>query len=157
MLAHALRPPALALLVAAFLAASLPAAARQVVRSGFVDPLSGAFANTGEHRLKHFQFTADEIDRRGSPEPFKVEIVGFDDRVSPQETLNQLKKIIDGGIRYVIPGRLGGRARARRRDQRHDERNPGKEILYLNYAAVDPDLTNRDAATGTSASTPTAT
>ena len=25
---------------------------------------------------------------------------------------------------------------------KHNERNPGKEIVYLNYAAVDPSLTN---------------
>ena len=25
---------------------------------------------------------------------------------------------------------------------KHNERNPGKEIVYLNYSAVDPDLTN---------------
>ena len=25
---------------------------------------------------------------------------------------------------------------------KHNERNPGKEVLFLNYAAVDPDLTN---------------
>jgi branched-chain amino acid transport system substrate-binding protein len=25
---------------------------------------------------------------------------------------------------------------------KHNERNPGKEVVYLNYAAVDPDLTN---------------
>ena len=25
---------------------------------------------------------------------------------------------------------------------KHNERNPGKEIVYLNYAAVDPELTN---------------
>ena len=40
---------------------------------------------------------------------------------------------------------------------KHNERNPGKAILYLNYAAVDPELTNRSAASGTSASTPTST
>ena len=26
--------------------------------------------------------------------------------------------------------------------QKHNDRNPGKEIVYLNYAAVDPDMTN---------------
>ena len=26
--------------------------------------------------------------------------------------------------------------------QKYDDRNPGKEIVYLNYAAVDPALTN---------------
>ena len=25
---------------------------------------------------------------------------------------------------------------------KHNERNPGKEVVYLNYAAVDPALTN---------------
>jgi branched-chain amino acid transport system substrate-binding protein len=25
---------------------------------------------------------------------------------------------------------------------KHNERNPGKEVIYLNDAAVDPDLTN---------------
>jgi branched-chain amino acid transport system substrate-binding protein len=25
---------------------------------------------------------------------------------------------------------------------KHNDRNPGKEIVYLNYAAVDPDMTN---------------
>ena len=25
---------------------------------------------------------------------------------------------------------------------KHNARNPGKEVLFLNYAAVDPDLTN---------------
>jgi len=143
MFAHAFRPPALALLVAAFLAASFPTAAQQAVRMAYVDPLSGAFANTGEHGLKHFQFTADEINRKGLAGAFKVEIVGFDNRVSPQETLNQLKKIIDGGIRYVIQGQSSAVALALGDAiEKHNERNPGREILYLNYAAVDPDLTN---------------
>ena len=26
--------------------------------------------------------------------------------------------------------------------EKHNARNPGKEVLFLNYAAVDPDLTN---------------
>ena len=26
--------------------------------------------------------------------------------------------------------------------KKHNARNPGKEVLFLNYAAVDPDLTN---------------
>jgi len=139
MLAHAVRP----LVLAAFLAASLPAAAQQVVRMAYVDPLSGAFANTGEHGLKHYQFLAEDINRNRLAGGFRLEIVGFDNRVSPQESLNQLKKIIDGGIRYVIQGQSSAVALALADAiDKHNERNPGKEILYLNYAAVDPDLTN---------------
>ena len=41
---------------------------------------------------------------------------------------------------------------------KYNERNPGKEVLYLNYAAVDPALTNEQVQlSGTSASTPTPT
>ena len=25
---------------------------------------------------------------------------------------------------------------------KHNERNPGKEVVFLNYAAIDPDFTN---------------
>jgi len=126
-----------------FLAACLPAGAQQVVRIAYVDPLSGAFANTGEHGLRHFQFAADEVNRRGLAGPFRLEIAGFDNRVSPQETLNQLKKIADGGIGYVIQGQSSAVALALvDAIDKHNERNPGREIVYLNYAAVDPDLTN---------------
>lgn len=109
----------------------------------YVDPLSGAFANTGEHGLKHFQFVVEEANRKRLAGPFRLEIAGFDNRVSPQESLNQLKKIIDSGIRYVIQGQSSAVALALADAiEKHNERNPGKEILYLNYAAVDPDLTN---------------
>ena len=138
MFARALRT----LVLAASLAA-LPAAAQQVVRLAYVDPLSGAFANTGEHGLKHFQFVAEELNRKHAAGGFKLEIVGFDNKVSPQESLNQLKRIIDSGIRYVIQGQGSSVALALADAiEKHNERNPGTEILYLNYAAVDPDLTN---------------
>jgi len=37
---------------------------------------------------------------------------------------------------------------------KHNERNPGKEVLFMNYAAVDPDLTNSKCSSGTSGSMP---
>lgn len=123
--------------------AACPAVAQQVVRVAYIDPLSGAFANTGEHGLKHFQFLAEEVNRRGLAGGFRLEVVGFDNRVSPQESLNQLKKVIDSGIRYVIQGQSSAVALALADAiDKHNERNPGEAILYLNYAAVDPDLTN---------------
>jgi branched-chain amino acid transport system substrate-binding protein len=63
--------------------------------------------------------------------------------VSPQEALNQLKRVIDQGIRYITQGNSSAVAGALIDGvNRHNERNPGKEILYLNYAAVDPAFTN---------------
>ncbi len=77
------------------------------------------------------------------PKAPQFEIVAFDNKGSPQESLNTLKAAIDQGIRYVTQGN-GSRCRRAILDavQKHNERNPGKEVIYLNYAAVDPALTN---------------
>jgi branched-chain amino acid transport system substrate-binding protein len=129
--------------VALAFSAALPATAQEVLRIAYVDPLSGPFANVGEAGLKHFQFMADELNRRNAAPGVKFEVVGFDNKVSPQETLNVFKQIVDRGIRYVTQGNSSAVALALSDAvQKHNERNPGKEIMYLNYAAVDPDLTN---------------
>ncbi len=141
MLARKLAPLALVALVALSLAAA--AQAQEVVRIAYIDPLSGPFANVGEPGLKHFQFMADELNRRNAVPGVKFEVVGFDNKVSPQETLNVFKQVVDRGIRYVWQGNGSAVALALSDAvQKHNERNPGKEIMYLNYAAVDPDLTN---------------
>jgi branched-chain amino acid transport system substrate-binding protein len=140
MFARSLRSLAAAALA---LAAALPAHAQEVVRIAYIDPLSGPFANVGEPGLKQFQFMADELNRRNAIPGVKLEIVGFDNKVSPQESLNVFKQVVDRGIRYVTQGNSSAVALALSDAvQKHNERNPGKEIMYLNYAAVDPDLTN---------------
>jgi branched-chain amino acid transport system substrate-binding protein len=73
----------------------------------------------------------------------KFEIVSFDNKLSPQETVNALQSAVDQGIRYVFQGTGTGPATAIIDFlNKHNERNPGKEVVFLNYAAVDPDLTN---------------
>ena len=50
---------------------------------------------------------------------------------------------MDQGARYVVQGNGSGPALAIMDAlEKHNARNPGKEVLFLNYAAVDPDLTN---------------
>ena len=67
----------------------------------------------------------------------------MDSKSSPQEALNLLKAATDQGFRYVTQGN-GSNVAVPLADAvaKHNERNPGKEIIYLNYAAVDPVLTN---------------
>ncbi len=113
------------------------------LKIAYIDPLSGAFANVGELGLKHFQAVADDINKRNLTGGPKLEIVGFDNKVSPQESLNVLKKVIDSGIRVITQGNSSAVAGALiDAVNKHNERNPDKTILYLNYAAVDPDFTN---------------
>ena len=114
----------------------------QTIKIGFIDPLSGAFANVGQNQLKSWQFIAEEINKKNAA-GVKFEFVPFDNKGSPQESLNSLKSAIDQGIRYVVQGNGSGAAAAiSDAVTKHNERNPGKEVVYLNYAAVDPDLTN---------------
>jgi branched-chain amino acid transport system substrate-binding protein len=115
----------------------------QTIKVAYIDPLSGPFANVGEQGLAEFRFAIDRINASGVLGKMKLEIVPFDNKVSPQESLNQLKRVIDQGIRYITQGNSSAVAGALLEAvNRHNERNPGKEILYLNYAAVDPAYTN---------------
>jgi branched-chain amino acid transport system substrate-binding protein len=123
-------------------AAGAYAQAGQTVRVAFIDPLSGPFANVGQNQLKSFQFIAEELSKKNAA-GVKFEIVPFDNKGSPQESLNALKAAMDQGIRYVTQGNGSGAAAAiSDAVTKHNERNPGKEVVYLNYAAVDPALTN---------------
>src|SRR5208282_996785 len=67
----------------------------------------------------------------------------YDNKLNAQETLVQVQKAIDSGIRYITQGN-GSAFAAAIEDfvAKYNERNPGKEVLFFNYAAVDPILTN---------------
>ena len=115
----------------------------QTVRIAFMDPLSGSFASVGQNLLKSWQFAAERLSGAKNPAGVKFEVVGFDNKGSPQESLNTLKAAIDQGFRYVTQGNGSGAAAAiLDAVAKHNERNPGKEVIYLNYSAVDPALTN---------------
>ncbi len=115
----------------------------ETVKIAFIDPLSGPFANVGQNQLKSWQFVADRMSGAKNPAGVKFEITGFDNKGSPQESLNSLKAAIDQGFRYVTQGNGSGAALAiSEAVSKHNARNPGKEVLFLNYAAVDPALTN---------------
>ncbi|MBU6438251.1 MAG: ABC transporter substrate-binding protein, partial [Betaproteobacteria bacterium] len=134
----------LALVAAAAVAMAGSAFAQkgETVKIGFIDPLSGPFANVGQNQLRGWQFTADKFNEKNAA-GVKFEIVPFDNKGSPQESLAVLKAAIDQGIHYVVQGNGSGAAGAiSDAVTKYNERNPGKEVVYLNYAAVDPDLTN---------------
>ena len=119
------------------------AQAGETVKIAFIDPLSGPMANIGTNILHTFQFLAEREGGKANPAGVKYEIVPFDNKGSPQESLSVLKAATDQGIRYVAQGNGSGAAAALSDAiTKYNERNPGKEMVYLNYAAVDPDLTN---------------
>ncbi len=119
------------------------ALAQDTVKLGYIDPLSGGGASVGEVGLKTFQYLADELNAKGGILGHKVEIVPYDNKTNPQESLIQAQKAIDAGVHYITQG--NGSAVAGALEDfvtKHNTRNPGKEMLFFNYAAVDPSLTN---------------
>ncbi len=120
------------------------AGAAEVVKIAFIDPLSGILGNVGQNQLKSFQFLAEKINQEKRAGPgITFEIVPFDNKASPQESLTALKAAQDQGIRYVTQGNGSGAAGAIiDAINKFNDRNPSQTMLFMNYAAVDPDLTN---------------
>jgi branched-chain amino acid transport system substrate-binding protein len=130
------------LATAALASGAACAQAGQTVKIAWIDALTGLTAATGQNQLKGFQFLAERFSQ-SNPAGVKFQIVSFDNKLSPQETVSALQAAIDQGIRYVAQGTGTGPATAIIDFlNKYNERNPGKEVVFLNYAAVDPSLTN---------------
>jgi branched-chain amino acid transport system substrate-binding protein len=124
----------------------------EVVKIVRIDPLTGILGPVGVSQLKGYQFFAEKYSglpvagnpgQPGNAAGVKFEITGIDNKLSPAESLNALKAAIDQGVRYIIQGNGSSVALALvDAVNKHNERNPGKEVIYLNDSAVDPDLTN---------------
>jgi branched-chain amino acid transport system substrate-binding protein len=133
--------------LSAALALSVGAAAAMAenIKIAFIDPLSGPFASTGTNGLHQYEFAAEELVNKqgGVLDGQKFEILGFDNKISPKESLIQLQVAIDQGVRFIAQGNSSGVANALTDAiNKHNRRNPENRVLFLNYAAVDPALTN---------------
>ena len=114
----------------------------QVVKLAWIDPLSGPFGPVGTNQLNSWKFFVDKFNA-DNVAGVKFEITGYDNKGAPGESLNALKLATDAGARYIIQGNGSGVGLALiDAINKYNDRNPGKEVVYLNEAAVDPDMTN---------------
>jgi branched-chain amino acid transport system substrate-binding protein len=113
------------------------------IRIGYIDPMSGAFAQQGDASLQHFAFLLDRINADGGALGRKFEIVSYDSKLQPAEALIALNSIIDQDIRFVMQC-AGSNVAAALIDgvAKHNARNPEHRVLYLNCGALASDLTN---------------
>lgn len=121
-----------------------PVLAAETIKIAYIDPLSGAMANVGDAGYKHFKYMADLLNAKGGVlGGKKLEIVPLDGKLSPNDSLIQLKSAIDQGIRFITQGN-GSNVAGALIDavNKHNERNPDKLVVYFNYAAVTPAFTN---------------
>jgi branched-chain amino acid transport system substrate-binding protein len=121
----------------------LTAPAIAEVKIAWIDPLSGGAASAGINAQKHMTYLIDRLNAAGGLNGEKVALLSYDNKVDPQESLIALKKALDDGARFVFQGNGSSVALAiTDAVLKYNERNPGKEVLFFNYAAVDPVLTN---------------
>lgn len=114
----------------------------ETVKIAWIDPQTGLMGPVGNNQLRSWQFFAEKFTAK-NPAGVKFEVVGFDNKLSPAESLTALQAAIDQGVRYIAQGNGSSVAGALiDAVNRHNSRNPGKEVVFLNYAAVDPDFTN---------------
>ncbi|MEL6961715.1 MAG: branched-chain amino acid ABC transporter substrate-binding protein [Pseudomonadota bacterium] len=133
------------MVISTLLAAVQPAWSAEPVRIAFIAPLSGPFATSGEAALHQFHYAVDNLVNAegGVLDDRPLEIVPMDNQISPKESLIQLKRAIGEGIRFIAQGSSSAVANALTEAiEKHNRRNPDQRVLFLNYAAVDPALTN---------------
>lgn len=114
------------------------------IKIGFIDPLSGAFANVGTHGARELQLVVEEINKRGGVLGGRqIELLTLDSKANPQEALIAMRQLVDQKVRIMFQGNSSAVAGALSEAvAKHNERNPESSLLFMNYGAVDPALTN---------------
>ena len=96
----------------------------QVVKIAVIEPLSGLMGSVGTSLLKSYQYLAEQFSA-SNPAGVKFEIVGFDNKLSPTETLGALKSAMDQDIRFIAQGTGSAPALALiNAIEKHNQRNP---------------------------------
>jgi branched-chain amino acid transport system substrate-binding protein len=108
--------------------------------------MSGHFANTGEAVLRNLVWAVERLNARGgvSTQEGKRRLVlnRYDSKGQSEEALTSLRSAIDAGAQFVFQGNSSANAAALiDAIQKHNDREPTRRVLFLNYAAVDPALT----------------
>ena len=117
------------------------------IRIALIEGLSGPFANTGEAVFRNLVWATERVNERGGvrlptgPRPLAIE--RHDSKGQVEEALTTLKAAIDGGAQFITQGNSSAVAAALiDAINKHNEREPSKRVIYLNYSALDPVLTN---------------
>src|SRR4051812_17212685 len=140
-------PIAILLLCLAASASAQTSADAEPIRIGMIDGLSGPFANAGEAVVRNLQFAIERINARGGVKlpdgRHPLALLTFDNKQGVEESLIAFRQLTDRRIPFVVQGNSSAVALALTDAvNKHNERLPEQRVLFLNYSAVDPALTN---------------
>ena len=110
------------------------------VKIAMIEGLSGPFGNTGEAVYRNLIWAVERVNARGG---VRLALARYDSKGQTEEALSALKSAIDDGARFIMQGNSSAVAAALiDAINKHNAREPAKRVLFLNYSAVDPILTN---------------
>jgi branched-chain amino acid transport system substrate-binding protein len=117
------------------------------IKLAMIEGLSGGNANGGEAVYRNLVWAVERVNQRGGVRTRDgqrlLELDRFDSKGSIDEALSALRSAVDQGARVILQGNSSAVAAALvEAIERHNEREPGKRVVFLNYSAVDPILTN---------------
>jgi branched-chain amino acid transport system substrate-binding protein len=119
------------------------------IKLAMIETFSGAFANTGEAVLRNLTWALERVNARGgvrlegSAGRHLLVLDRFDSKGQVEDALSALQSALDEGARFVLQGNSSAIAAALiDAINKHNERHPARRVLFLNYSAVDPILTN---------------
>jgi branched-chain amino acid transport system substrate-binding protein len=117
------------------------------VKIAMIEGLSGAFANTGEAVFRNLVWACERVNARGGVKlatgARRLQLERYDSKGLIEEALSALRAAIDDGAQIIMQGNSSAIAAALiDAVNKHNEREPAKRVLFLNYSAVDPILTN---------------
>ncbi|MCB8746636.1 branched-chain amino acid ABC transporter substrate-binding protein [Rhodoferax sp. U2-2l] len=123
--------------------------AQPAVKIALIEAMSGPFANTGEAVYRNLLWAVERVNAGGGVKladktvGSPLQLDRFDSKGQTEEALTALKAAIDQGARVVTQGNSSAVAAALiDAINKHNEREPSKRVIFLNYSAVDPILTN---------------
>jgi branched-chain amino acid transport system substrate-binding protein len=139
--------PILAALLLAFANAAVAAGQAEPIRIGMIEGMSGPFANAGEAVARNLRLAIENVNAGGGVKlpdgRHPLALVVFDNKQGVEESLIEFRRLADQQIPFVAQGNSSAVAAALvDAVERHNARMPQQRILFLNYSAVDPALTN---------------
>ena len=122
-------------------------AAPAPIKLALVEGLSGPFGNTGEAVFRNLVWAVERVNARGGiPLPDGKHLLAlerYDSKGQNEEALSALRAAIDDGAQFILQGNSSATTAVLiDAINKHNDREPAKRVLLLNYAAVDPTLTN---------------
>ncbi len=114
--------------------------AAPTLKIAMIEGLSGPFGNTGEAVFRNLLWATERVNARNG---VKLNLKRYDSKGQADEALSMLRAAVDDGAQVIMQGNSSATAAVLiDAINKHNEREPAKRVLFLNYAAVDPILTN---------------